>query len=176
MVCASPYLKRWAALTYLLLHAKANESLRQPGLPSHGTRGVDEAIRVKGRTLHRRSEPVDEVLVDADHDPVGDRPFYGAPGKNAYWGDDTSQDTGPIAYAADEPSFASSGRLVKNISEIEFVTDHKLQIPTGTGYLRINLDISQHLSLINMVVKEINRLAKRGSYSPSQSQTNLSKA
>ena len=176
MVCASPYLKRWAALTYLLLHAKANESLRQPSLLSHGTRGVNEAIRVEGRALHRRSEPVDEVFVDSDHDPVGDRPFYGAPGKNTYWGDDTSQDTGPIAYTADEPSFVSSGRLVKNISEIEFVTDHKLQIPTGTGYLRINLDISQHLSLINMVVKEIDRLAKRGSYSPTQSQNQFIKS
>ena len=176
MVCASPYLKRWAALTYLLLHAKANESLRQPSLLSHGARGVNEAIRVEGRALHRRSEPVDEVFVDADHDPVGDRPFYGAPGKNTYWGDDTSQDTGPIAYTADEPSFVSSGRLVKNISEIEFVTDHKLQIPTGTGYLRINLDISQHLSLINMVVKEIDRLAKRGSYSPTQSQNQFIKS
>ena len=148
MVRASPYLKRWAALTYLLHYAKAGESLRQPGPPSYGTRGVNEAIRVEGRALRRRSEPVDEVLVDSDHAPVGDRPFFGAPGKKTYWDDDTSQDTGPIAYAADEPSFASSGRLVKNISEIEFVTDHKLQVPTGTGYLRINLDISQHLSLI----------------------------
>ena len=176
MVCASSYLERWAALTCLLLYARANESLRQPGLPSHGTRGVNGATHVKGRALRRRSEPVDEVLRDSDHAPVGDRPFFGAPGKKAYWDDDTSQDTRPIAYTADDPSFASSGRLVKNISEIEFVTDHKLQVPTGTGYLRINLDISQHLSLINKVVEEINRLAKRGGYSPTQSQNQFIKS
>ena len=172
MVRASSHPKYWAPLAYLLLYARATYPLRQPSLSHYGAEGVNGAPNLEGRPRHPRSDPkpVDEIFVDSDHEPIGNRPFYGAPGKKVYWNDNTSQDTNPIAYSITDPVFASPGRKVEKITKIEFVTDHKLQVPTGTGYLRINLDISQHLSLLNKVVEEINRLAKRGGYSPTQSQ------
>ena len=173
MVRPVTHIKCWPAIACLLLYATPNDSLRQPSLSLHRTEGTNGAFSSQGSSYrHRRSDgdPVDEVFRDADHTPIGDRPFYGAPGKKAYFDDDNSQDTRPVVYSVNDPAFASPGRLVEKITKIEFVTDHKLQVPSGTGYLRLNIDIGEHLSLLNKVVAEINRLAKRGGYSPTQSQ------
>ena len=176
MVCGSCYIRRWHALAYLLLNTNPSQPIRPPGMPYGREQGTWPNSYFQTRTRHYRSDPIDEVIADSDWARFGDRIFYGAPGKRAYINDNTSVDVAGATYSVSHPDLTSTGRLVEEIEKIEFVTDHKFRVPTATGYLRISLDVEDHLALVNKVVTEINRLAKRGGYSPTQSQNQFVKS
>ena len=176
MVRGRNYPRHWYTLAYFLLGMESSQSTQLSGLSDDRKPGSGTSPEPQGRARYYRSEPVDEVIVDSDRAPSGDRIFYGAPGKEAYLDDNSSVDITGAAYSVSHPDLASTGRLVEEITKIEFVTDHKFRVPTATGYLRISMDVDDHLSLVNKVVTEINRLAKRGGYSPSQSQNQFIKS
>ena len=79
MVCGSDLLSLGHLVVNLLFLPKPTDSvLRQPNLPNRGSGGSEGGLWEE-ETRHRRSDLTDEVLLDADHTPTGDRPFYGAP-------------------------------------------------------------------------------------------------
>ena len=157
MVRSRNYPRHWYTLAYFLLGVESSQSTQLLGLSDDRKPGSEMSPEPQGRARYFRSEPVDEVIVDSDRAPSGDQIFYGAPGKEAYLDDNSSVDITGAAYSVSHPDLASTSRLVEEITKIEFVTDHKFRVPTATGYLRISMDVDDHLSLVYKRWLEMNQ-------------------
>ena len=54
-----------------------------------------------------------------------------------------------MSYSVSNQNLAIVSRKVEKITKIEFVTDHMFRVPSGIRYLRVNINIGVHSSLLN---------------------------
>ena len=61
-----------------------------------------------------------------------------------------------MSYSVSHQNLAIVSRKVEKITKTEVVTNHKFRVPSETAYLRVNINIGEHSSILNKVVTEIN--------------------